>query len=255
MNKLTFIFIIIAIIAIGAVLVMREGEPVETSLEEQKKEETEDVEEKSILTMVKKDANSQKTDLVAVDGSDSSGTAYRLVKDGVLYHGVEASMPDPDGENKYEGWLVQPSPLKFFSTGVMEKNEDGVWTLEYSVGEEFPTYNRVVITEETVVDATPEKHIIEGDFSIEDIAHPIEETINIKDFTFNPATINIKKGTTVIWTNQDSTKHTVTSDSGSELDSELLAKGETYSHQFNQTGTFNYHCTPHPFMEAKVIVE
>lgn len=38
--------------------------------------------------------------------------------------------------------------------------------MEYSTinTELTPTYTRVVITEETIVDATPEKHIIEGDF-------------------------------------------------------------------------------------------
>jgi plastocyanin len=29
----------------------------------------------------------------------------------------------------------------------------------------------------------------------------------------------------------------------------------TYSHQFTTVGTFNYHCTYHSFMLAKVIVQ
>ena len=78
---------------------------------------------------------------------------------------------------------------------------------------------------------------------------------DIKNFAYSPSTLTVKKGDTIIWTNQDTTKHTVTSDSGSELDSELLGKGETYSHTFSTEGTFAYHCTPHPYMKAKIIVE
>lgn len=78
--------------------------------------------------------------------------------------------------------------------------------------------------------------------------------ITIGDFTFIPKAISINKGDTVVWTNIDSVSHTVTSDSGSELASELLAKGDKYSHTFNAVGTYNYHCTPHPNMKATIIV-
>jgi len=79
--------------------------------------------------------------------------------------------------------------------------------------------------------------------------------VKISNFAFSPSTITIKKGDTVKWTNLDSVRHTVTSNSGSELNSELLSKTESYSRTFNQAGTYNYHCTPHPSMKAKIIVE
>ena len=80
-------------------------------------------------------------------------------------------------------------------------------------------------------------------------------TVDIQGYKFSPATITIKKGTTVTWTNQDSAPHTVTSTSGSELASDTLSKGGAYSHTFDKAGTFDYHCTVHPNMKAKVIVE
>jgi len=82
------------------------------------------------------------------------------------------------------------------------------------------------------------------------------ETINIQinNYAFNPAELEINQGDTVIWTNMDSVKHTVTSDSGDELDSSLLSSDETYSHTFNEAGEFAYHCTPHPMMKGKIIV-
>ncbi len=79
--------------------------------------------------------------------------------------------------------------------------------------------------------------------------------INIQNFKFSPATLIIKKGEAIVWTNMDSVRHTVTSDSGNELDSSLLSTQQTYSHTFTKTGTYAYHCTPHPNMKATIIVE
>ena len=78
--------------------------------------------------------------------------------------------------------------------------------------------------------------------------------IDIKSFAFQTPGLTINIGDSVTWTNMDSVAHTVTSDSGSELDSEYLSKGEGYSHTFTQTGIFNYHCIPHPYMKAKIVV-
>ena len=82
--------------------------------------------------------------------------------------------------------------------------------------------------------------------------------VDIKSFSFNPKTIAITKGDTVVWTNMDAAPHTVTSDVGSaknELDSETLAKGDTYSHTFNELGAYAYHCTIHIAMKGKIIVD
>ncbi len=78
--------------------------------------------------------------------------------------------------------------------------------------------------------------------------------IDIINFVYEPVELNIKVGESVMWTNQDSARHTVTSDSGNELDSALLSKGDSYSHTFTEAGTYAYHCTPHPYMQAKIIV-
>lgn len=86
-------------------------------------------------------------------------------------------------------------------------------------------------------------------------SQPQTYNIEISGLTFSPAELRIKAGDTVIWTNKDSVGHTVTSDSGTELDSSLLSQSQTYSHTFNQKGTFSYHCTPHSFMKGKVVVE
>lgn len=78
--------------------------------------------------------------------------------------------------------------------------------------------------------------------------------VSIKNFAFSPATITVKKGTTVTWTNEDSVSHTVTGDNGGPS-SELIGQGDTYTYTFNEVGTFGYHCKPHPSMVGKVVVE
>jgi plastocyanin len=78
--------------------------------------------------------------------------------------------------------------------------------------------------------------------------------VTIQNFAFSPQTINVAPGTTVVWTNKDSTEHTVTSDTGAWSDSGSLATGRTFSHTFTKAGTYRYHCSIHPFMKAMVVV-
>lgn len=78
--------------------------------------------------------------------------------------------------------------------------------------------------------------------------------VSIKNFAFSPATITIKKGESVTWTNSDSAPHTATEDAG-VFDSGSLATGAKFSKSFATVGTFTYHCNFHSNMvNAKVIV-
>lgn len=80
--------------------------------------------------------------------------------------------------------------------------------------------------------------------------------ITIRNYSFTPSKITVKKGTTVTWTNEDGVKHDIRPDSESEAfqGSELLDRGESYSFTFNEVGTFTYHCTPHSYMTGTVEV-
>jgi plastocyanin len=75
----------------------------------------------------------------------------------------------------------------------------------------------------------------------------------IQGMAFDPTTITITSGTTIKWTNKDGVAHTVTSDTGL-FDSGSIGNGGTFSMQFNNTGTFAYHCAVHPGMKATVVV-
>jgi plastocyanin len=79
--------------------------------------------------------------------------------------------------------------------------------------------------------------------------------VAIKGFAFSPASLTVKAGTTVTWTNQDSDAHTVTSDgSGGPLNSKAMNTGDTFTFTFAKAGTYKYLCTIHPFMTATVTV-
>ena len=77
-----------------------------------------------------------------------------------------------------------------------------------------------------------------------------------KNFDITQPSITVKKGTTVTWTNEDSAKHDVTPVTETEefKASKLFGKGETYSVTFNTVGSFDYYCSPHPYMKGTVEV-
>ena len=81
-------------------------------------------------------------------------------------------------------------------------------------------------------------------------------SMDIKNFNFSQKSLKIKKGTTVTWTNRDSAKHDITPNDPSDsfMGSKLLGQGESYSFTFNTVGSYDYICSPHPYMTAMVEV-
>ncbi len=79
----------------------------------------------------------------------------------------------------------------------------------------------------------------------------------IRNFTFEPAEVRIKAGTSVTWVNCDQPgqpAHTSTADQ-SQWDSGSLTDGKAFTHPFSTAGRFGYHCEPHPFMTGTIVVE
>jgi plastocyanin len=85
-------------------------------------------------------------------------------------------------------------------------------------------------------------------------ANQTTRSVKIQNFAFSPASVTIKKGESVTWTNEDSASHTIVSDSD-VFQSESLANGQTFSFIFNTAGQFPYHCSIHPSMKGMVIVQ
>jgi plastocyanin len=79
--------------------------------------------------------------------------------------------------------------------------------------------------------------------------------ISISNYKFAPSPLIVKAGTKVVWTNNDTVPHTITSDQGSVLNSPRLAPGEKFSFTFTAAGIYDYHCAVHPMMKASVMVQ
>ncbi|KAG0309289.1 hypothetical protein BGZ98_003891 [Dissophora globulifera] len=75
--------------------------------------------------------------------------------------------------------------------------------------------------------------------------------VQIINFSFQPQTVTVQPGDTVIWTNSDNTAHTVTTDT-TGFDSGNINPGATFSHTFATAATVKYHCSIHPFMLGTV---
>ena len=79
------------------------------------------------------------------------------------------------------------------------------------------------------------------------------------DRCYIPSVIRINSGEQVTWVNEDSAFHSVTSgfyDTPTDLfDSGHLDPFESYTLDFDESGTYDYFCTLHPWMKGQVIVE
>lgn len=80
-----------------------------------------------------------------------------------------------------------------------------------------------------------------------------QQTVSIRDFSFQPAQLSVEPGTTVTWTNEGNEPHTVTADNGL-FDSGMLYPDDSYSVQFDGMGTVTYQCTLHPSMTGRITV-
>jgi len=79
------------------------------------------------------------------------------------------------------------------------------------------------------------------------------------DKCYIPSVVVIDLGKQVTWVNHDSAFHSVTSGFYGEptelFDSGHLDPFESYTLDFDETGTYDYFCTLHPWMKGQVIVE
>lgn len=78
--------------------------------------------------------------------------------------------------------------------------------------------------------------------------------VTIDNFSFNPPSVTVPAGGTVIWTNHDDVPHTVVS-IARDFSSKALDTDDQYTRVFPARGTFAYFCSVHPHMTGQVIVK
>lgn len=83
--------------------------------------------------------------------------------------------------------------------------------------------------------------------------------VKIAKMKFQTPDVKIKAGETVTWVNTEALPHNVHFKPGAgvekDVEGPMLRANQTYTVKFNAAGTYNYICTPHPFMTGKVVVE
>jgi plastocyanin len=78
--------------------------------------------------------------------------------------------------------------------------------------------------------------------------------VEIRDFEFYPAKLNVKVGDTIKWVNQDAVPHTATA-SDKSWDSGLLANAAEWEMVVSKDSRGDYICTFHPMMKGSISVE
>jgi plastocyanin len=87
-------------------------------------------------------------------------------------------------------------------------------------------------------------------------------TVMIHDLVFDPGAVTVAKGTTITWQNKDEIPVQIQSDDfgttptvPGQFSSEPLNPGETYTHTFDDAGSFGYSDPFHPFIKGTVVVK
>jgi plastocyanin len=78
--------------------------------------------------------------------------------------------------------------------------------------------------------------------------------IDISNFMYSPAVLEVEVGSTITITNEDETEHTATSNTEGVFDTGTLKKGQSTSFKVNKVGSFSYHCSFHAFMHGTIEV-
>lgn len=76
-------------------------------------------------------------------------------------------------------------------------------------------------------------------------------SIPIAQYQYQPASMTVRVGDVVTWTNQDQAPHDVVAGT---FRSPMLSTGQSWSYTFTQPGTFDYVCSVHPDMRARILV-
>ncbi len=83
----------------------------------------------------------------------------------------------------------------------------------------------------------------------DDDCPPDAVCVGMTSNSFVPANIEVEVGTTVLWINNSSEAHTVTSGSNGNQDGRFnsgnISPDGEYSYEFTEAGTYHYYCIPH----------
>jgi plastocyanin len=176
------------------------------------------------------------TDQEIVDGTV---TIAEVVSDGpgwIVIHADQDGAPGPvlgqtavgDGENTEVAVALDLTGLTGTLYAMLHTDAGQVGTYEFP-GDDVPVEGGGAI--------------VMSPFDLEAAAGEVD--VAMVNFSFSPAQLIVRAGTTVTWTNDDGgVRHTTTADDGA-WDSGLFGAGESFSFTFDQPGVYPFYCMPH----------
>lgn len=106
-------------------------------------------------------ANADRASLTDVTGGQGMGEAFRTFQNGKFSLTVIANLPTPKAGYFYQSWMVQGD--SYLSLGKMAISKGG-YISEFSSAKNYTNYAKIVVTEEKVLNSTPETRVLEGSF-------------------------------------------------------------------------------------------
>ena len=88
----------------------------------------------------------------------------------------------------------------------------------------------------------------------EALRKPKTHTVIIEGTSFQPASLTVAAGDSVVWLNKDFFPHTATSTQG-QFDSKEIESGESWKYVAKQKGDYAYFCTFHTTMKGMLRVK
>jgi plastocyanin len=82
---------------------------------------------------------------------------------------------------------------------------------------------------------------------------PGKHAVTIRNFTYQPETLHVAAGDTVVWTNTDFVPHTATA-RDNDWDSQTVGANGTWTLVARASGRHAYYCVFHPNMQGVIEV-
>jgi plastocyanin len=126
-----------------------------------------------------------------------------------------------------------------------------VWLLVVVLMVGLAVTGPVIMVRDQLADRAAAPSAAEGAQPAEGAQAAAGGTVKMAGLAFAPGTLTVARGATVVFDNDDTAPHTVTARSGG-VDSGVLDPGRQFS--LTATEGFDYFCTIHPSMTAKIVV-
>jgi len=183
-----------------------------------------DVEVKSAIENIVSETSTEQTETVQDDGGVSSATKTKVL--------AALAVVAVAGYIAY--WVQEPLQIK---ADVISPGVAAVAT------------PATPASDSKVADATTSKDVASA--TTEQI-----KNVDVSLFGFEPAVLKIDKGTTIIWTNTSTEDQTMigSSKNADSFTSPVLKSGDTFTHQFDKDGVYEYYSTYNPALKANITV-